>query len=183
MVKHLPAMRETWVQSLGQKDLLEKEMATHSSTLAWKIPWTEEPTVGYSPEGHKESDTTEQLYFLSFLKEFSVPTALRKQTPTYFIESGKSLGYHFTANGVSSFSLFTVRFYWVFIYEIMLWSRSNTRLFIDFFLPLWDKSLKVLVNTSTLKSKNWQTPLGFQNHGLSLIAWSSVFTWYLSPDI
>ena len=43
MVKHLPTMRETQVQSLGQEDLLEKEMATHSSTLAWKIPWTEEP--------------------------------------------------------------------------------------------------------------------------------------------
>ena len=41
MVKHLPAMRETWVQSLGQEDPLEKEMATHSSTLAWKIPWME----------------------------------------------------------------------------------------------------------------------------------------------
>ena len=41
-VKRLPTMRETWVQSLGQEDLLEKEMATHSSILAWKIPWTEE---------------------------------------------------------------------------------------------------------------------------------------------
>ena len=43
MVKCLPAMRETRVQSLGREDLLEKEMATHSNTLAWKIPWTEEP--------------------------------------------------------------------------------------------------------------------------------------------
>ena len=43
MVKRLPAMRETRVQSLGWEDLLEKELATHSSTLAWKIPWTEEP--------------------------------------------------------------------------------------------------------------------------------------------
>ena len=42
-VKRLTAMRETWVQSLGREDPLEKEMATHSSTLAWKIPWTEEP--------------------------------------------------------------------------------------------------------------------------------------------
>ena len=42
-VKRLPTMRETRVQSLGCEDLLEKEMATHSSTLAWKIPWTEEP--------------------------------------------------------------------------------------------------------------------------------------------
>ena len=42
-VKRLPAMRETWVPSLGQEDPLEKEMATHSSILAWRIPWTEEP--------------------------------------------------------------------------------------------------------------------------------------------
>ena len=43
-VKYLPAMRETWVQSLGQEDPLEKEMATHSSILAWEIPWTEKPS-------------------------------------------------------------------------------------------------------------------------------------------
>ena len=43
MVKHLPTIRETQVQSLGQEDLLEKEMATHFSTCAWKIPWTDKP--------------------------------------------------------------------------------------------------------------------------------------------
>ena len=42
-LKHLPAMRETWVRSLGPEDPLEKEMATHSSILAWRIPWMEEP--------------------------------------------------------------------------------------------------------------------------------------------
>ena len=42
-VKNLPAMQETWVQSLGWEDPLEKEMATHSNILAWRIPWTEEP--------------------------------------------------------------------------------------------------------------------------------------------
>ena len=41
--KRLPAVRETWVRSLGREDPLEKEMATHSSTIAWEIPWTEEP--------------------------------------------------------------------------------------------------------------------------------------------
>ena len=55
-VKHLPTMRETWVQSLGHEDLLEKEMATHSSTLAWKIPWMEEPgrlqSMGSQRVGH-----------------------------------------------------------------------------------------------------------------------------------
>jgi len=48
---------------MGQEDPLEKEMATHSSILAWRIPWTEEPGVGYSPRGGKESDTTERLHF------------------------------------------------------------------------------------------------------------------------
>jgi len=43
MVKRLPTMEETWVQSLGREDLLEKEMTTHSNILAWKIPWMEEP--------------------------------------------------------------------------------------------------------------------------------------------
>ena len=43
MVKHLPAMQETQVHSLGQEDSLEKEMATHSTILAWRSPWTEEP--------------------------------------------------------------------------------------------------------------------------------------------
>ena len=52
MIKHLPTMPETWVQSLGQEDLLEKEMATHSSILAWKIPWTEE-SGRYNLWGHK----------------------------------------------------------------------------------------------------------------------------------
>ena len=59
-VKNPPAMRETWVRSLGWKDPLEKGMATHSSTLAWRTPWTEEPG-GCSPWGHTESDTAERL--------------------------------------------------------------------------------------------------------------------------
>ena len=53
-------MQETRVKALGREDPLEKGMATHSSILAWEIPWTEE-SVGYSPQGRKESDTTEQL--------------------------------------------------------------------------------------------------------------------------
>ena len=52
-------MRETWVQSLGWEDPLEEGMATHSSILAWRIPWIEEPGGLYTPRGHKESDTTE----------------------------------------------------------------------------------------------------------------------------
>ena len=55
-LKRLPAMRETWVRSLGQEDPMEKEMAIHSSTLAWKIPWMEEPgrlkSMGLQRVGH-----------------------------------------------------------------------------------------------------------------------------------
>ena len=58
-VKNLPAMQGTWVGSLGWEDPLEKGMATPSSILASRIPWTES-LVGYSPWGNKESDTTEQ---------------------------------------------------------------------------------------------------------------------------
>ena len=55
-LKPLPAMRETWVRSLGPEDLLEKETATHFSILAWRIPWTEEPgglqSMGWQRVGH-----------------------------------------------------------------------------------------------------------------------------------
>ena len=58
-VKSLPAVQKTWVQSLGQKNPLEKGMATHSSILAWEIPWIEESGKLQSI-GCKESDTTER---------------------------------------------------------------------------------------------------------------------------
>ena len=56
-VKNLLEMQETWIPSLGQEDPLEKEMVTHSSTLAWEIPWTEEPG-GLQSTGSQESDVT-----------------------------------------------------------------------------------------------------------------------------
>ena len=62
LVKNLSAMQETWVQSLGQEDPLEKGMATHSSILAWRIPWTEEPGVllsmGLQRVGHDQATNT-----------------------------------------------------------------------------------------------------------------------------
>ena len=61
LVKNLPAMQETWVQPLSWEETLEKGNATHSSILAWRIPWT------VYPMGHKESDTTERLSLSNFL--------------------------------------------------------------------------------------------------------------------
>ena len=64
IVKHLSTMRETRVQSLGREDPLEKEMATHSSILAWEIPWMEEP----GPGGHKESGTRLSVFTFTFFQ-------------------------------------------------------------------------------------------------------------------
>ena len=64
MVKNTPAMQETQIQPLGQEDPLEKGMATHSSILAWRIPWRS--PGGYNPWGRKDSDTTEQLILSLF---------------------------------------------------------------------------------------------------------------------
>ena len=62
--KNVPAIQETQVQSLGWDDPLEKEMATHSSILAWDVPWTE--PGGLQSRGSQESDTTERLHFKLF---------------------------------------------------------------------------------------------------------------------
>ena len=56
-VKNLPAVRETWIRSLGQEDPLEKEMATHSSILAWEVPWTEKPGRLHTVHGVSKSQT------------------------------------------------------------------------------------------------------------------------------
>ena len=69
-VKHLPAMWETWVQSLGGEEPLEKEMATHSSILAWK-PHGRRSLVSYSPWSREELDTTEQLHFHALEQEMA----------------------------------------------------------------------------------------------------------------
>ena len=74
--KHLPTMQETWVRSLGREDPLEKEMATHSSTLAWKIPWMEDSN---SPWGRKELDTT--------VTSLSLFHLIKKKKETLWMES------------------------------------------------------------------------------------------------
>ena len=71
LVKNLPAIQETWVQSLGQEDPLENEMPAHSNILPWRIPWMRSQ-VGYSPWGHKELDITKRLTLI--LKKKKNPT-------------------------------------------------------------------------------------------------------------
>ena len=81
-VKRLPAMQKTWVRSLGQEDPLEKAVTTHSSTLAWKIPWTEEPVTrepGRAPPCHAHGDLTALAPHERLPEILVVP---REKTPT-----------------------------------------------------------------------------------------------------
>ena len=71
MVNNLPAMQETWVQTLGWEDPLQKGMETHFGILAWRIHG-QRSLVGYSPLGHKESDTTERLTLSLFNKRYVI---------------------------------------------------------------------------------------------------------------
>ena len=68
-VKRLPTMRETWVQTLGHEDLLEKEMISHSSILAWKIPWMEEPgrLQSMGSQRVENNRVTSLSFFLSYI--------------------------------------------------------------------------------------------------------------------
>ena len=81
MIKHLPPMRETQVHPLGQEDPLEKEMATHCSTLAWRIPWTEEPgglqsmasQSCWATHTHTHTHTHSNIFFLDLWTFFLLP--------------------------------------------------------------------------------------------------------------
>ena len=99
MVKRLPTMWETWVWSLGGEDPLEKEMAPHSSTLAWKIPWTEEPgrlqSMGSQRVGHDwgtkhclliliVSDEISGICFVLFFLNYSSPVCICLLPPSTF---------------------------------------------------------------------------------------------------
>ena len=91
-LKCLPAMRETWVRFLGRKDPLEKEMATHSSILVWRIPWTEEPG-GLQSMGSQRVDTAERLHFTQY-HAFSF---IHKHPPTPHTYTQRFI-YHFIYN-------------------------------------------------------------------------------------
>ena len=90
-LKHLPTMWETWVRSLGREDPLEKEMATHSSILAWRIPWTEE-LGGLQSTGCKESDTTERLHLHFILLQGFPDSSIGKESACNTGDLGSILG-------------------------------------------------------------------------------------------
>ena len=83
--KNLPTIWETWVQSLGWEDPLEKGMATHSSITAWRIPWTEEPGGLQTREGHKKLDMTKQLTFSLYIPNLEKEMATHCSTLAWSI--------------------------------------------------------------------------------------------------
>ena len=105
MVKNLLAMQETRVQSLGQEDRLEKGMATHSSILAWRTPWTGS-MAGYSPWGCKELDTTEPLtlsLFHMFRKE-KCQKEMREKATSWWSHNASSsfISFCFSSQGAKA---------------------------------------------------------------------------------
>ena len=100
LVKNLPAVQETWVQSLGWEGPLEKEMATHSSILAWRIPWTEEPgglqstgsqRVRYSWTTSTFTKVTWKLLYPKYSAHFLLNSLSHHHTP-YFLQKGSPGG-------------------------------------------------------------------------------------------
>ena len=115
MIKSLPTMRETWVRSLGPEDPLEKETATHSIILAWKIPWRQRSLVSYSPRGHKESNMTKRLHFHSPFR-WQLTGSLSKVELRREIEGGGADWRDATENrdtGLIFFTLFPELISWV----------------------------------------------------------------------
>ena len=98
MVKCLSTMQETWVWSLGWEDPLEKEMSIHSTTIAWKIPWTEEP--GRLQAMGSQRDTTERLNFTFFMVQLSHPYFTTQKTIalTIWLFAGNVMSLHFFLN-------------------------------------------------------------------------------------
>ena len=91
-VKNPPAIQETWVRSLGWEDCLGKEMTTHSTLLAWRIPWTEDP--GNSAWGCKESDTTETKHAPLYTYDICVSYIVVNSTVNQVLQQIKYLNTH-----------------------------------------------------------------------------------------
>ena len=118
-VKRLPAMRETWVRSLGREDPLEKEVAIHSSTLAWKIPWTEEPdrlqSMGSQRVGHDWATSLSTFpHLMTYSSELLAPLKITprrfpggsvKNLPANTGDTGSILGLGKTPHAAEQLSL------------------------------------------------------------------------------
>ena len=138
MVKHLPTMWETQVQPLGQEDLLEKQMATHSSILAWRIPWTEEPG-GLQSMGSQRVDRTERLHFHFLICSLQLNFLF---WPLILHEL------HFTPT--------VLWFYANFILYLMLTTLCKPTLIVFLFLHIWKKA------SMTIQRRQWTQLLGHQ---------------------
>ena len=130
-VKNLPAMQETWVQFLGWEDGPEEGMATHSSILAWEIPWTEEPGGLYSPWGCKELDTTERLSLLLFTYNISLSLYVNLYLEFTSILAVSGGGIFFYKNSLvlrwEKLARILIFFYLLFLNYFFLFTRFNLR--------------------------------------------------------
>ena len=159
-VKNLPAVWENWVQSPGPEDPLEKGIATHSSFLAWRIPWTEEPG-GYSSWGCKESDTTERLtnvFHLTDGNQLSTTGHPKTQWPSKVICT--------VVFGLTEFNQLLMRFF------MPLWSAGRS--VVSYFTLGWPHS----------HSGGWQLSASVPQFSMWLLIFqqpvSTLFKWQCS---
>ena len=183
LVKHLPAMQETWVQSLGWEDPLEKGMATHSSILAWKIPWTEEPgrlqSAGAERVGHDWATNTHVLsgYLTWVILQFVVlcRCSVAKSRPT--------LCYPMDCSAQASLS-FTISQSLLKLMSVESLTPSNHLILCrPLLLPSIFPSLRVFSNESSLCirwPKYWSfsfsiSPLPMNNQSWFPSGWTGLF--------
>ena len=119
-VKNLPGMQETWVQSLGWEDTLEKGVAAHSSVLAWRIPWAEEPG-GLQCVGCKEPDTPERLAHITVTKLQRSDVTAEFYTVSTIIQCQREL---FSGSFTISTVMSKLDFSWSWLTKTTEWSSS-----------------------------------------------------------
>ena len=146
-------MQETWVRSLGWENPLEKEMATRSSILAWKIPWREEPGRLQSMGVAKEPDTTERLQFQTFLADNKIPYHISLPARSNGIKSGKdhnTFGLVFwTSNAWRSFSFQIPQCFFIVSFCCFVYHGGRT-IGVDFRHRSYKSAAEVVSQTSEL---------------------------------
>ena len=118
VVKSPPAMQEMpekWVQSLGQEDFPEEKVTTHSSILAWRVPWARN-LVGYIPQGHKELDTTEHALFYFYC--YYLCSSLVSHQIWYYLN-----------HDLRSYSCWILKIYWGYYKKLIGWENCPLEIF------------------------------------------------------
>ena len=139
-VKSLPAMQETWVQSLGQEDHLEKEMATQSSILAWRIPWTEESGELQSTESQRiRHDWVTNTFIFTMENNMQIPQKVKNRST---IRSSNSTPGYLSKENRNTNSKKKMNPY---VYCNIIYNRQDMEATIDRWIDRWIKKIYIYI--------------------------------------